>query len=154
MKNGGNVDNLRPFSSLSVEEAREKGRKGGLASVAKRQDEKEHCEYFDVIAKYIHKVVKRKDALIPEEVRVFYLNAGITASDRLLDMAIDLQQVLKALECRDTAAATYWAKIRGRFNVNVNVEFGEDMTIEQWYQIIMARKNERLANDHKGTLAK
>ena len=31
MKNGGNVDNLRPFSSLSVEEAREKGRKGGFA---------------------------------------------------------------------------------------------------------------------------
>lgn len=153
MKNGGNVDNLRPFSSLSVDEAREKGSKGGLASAAKRQEDKKHREYLDVIADYIHKAVKRKDALIPEEVRVFYLNAGITASDRLLDMAIDLQQVLKALE-KDTAAATYWAKIRGRFKENVNVEFGEDMTIERWYQIIMARKKERLANDHKGTLAK
>lgn len=153
MKNDKNVDNLRRFSSLSVEEAREKGKKGGLASVAKRQEDKKHREYLDVIADYIHDAVKRKDALIPEEVRVFYLNAGITASDRLLDMAIDLQQVLKALE-KDTAAATYWAKIRGRFKENVNVEFGEDMTIERWYQIIMARKKERLANDHKGKSAK
>lgn len=152
MKNGGNVDNLRPLDTRAKSEQREIQRKGGLANAAKRQDEKEHREYFDVIADYIHDAVKRKDALIPEEVRLFYLNAGITASDRLLDMAIDLQQVLKALE-KDTAAATYWAKIRGRFNENVKVEFGEDMTIERWYQIIMARKKERLANDHKGTLA-
>lgn len=153
MKNCENVDNLKPFSSLTESEQREIQQKGGLASAAKRQDDKEHREYFDVIAGYIHDAVKRKDALIPEEVRLFYLNAGITASDRLLDMAIDLQQVLKALE-KDTAAATYWARIRGRFKENVNVEFGEDMTIERWYQIIMARKKERLANDHKGKSAK
>ena len=153
MKNGGNVDNLVKSDDLTSDELRERAQKGGLASVAKRQEDKEHREYFDVIAGYIHDAVKRKDALIPEEVRLFYLNAGIAASDRLLDMAIDLQQVLKALE-KDTAAATYWAKIRGRFKENVNVEFGEDMTIERWYKIIMARKKERLANDHKGTLAK
>lgn len=153
MKNGKNVDNLRALDTRAKSEQREIQRKGCLASAAKRREDKEHREYFDVIAGYIHDAVKRKDALIPEEVRLFYLNAGITASDRLLDMAIDLQQVLKALE-KDTAAATYWAKIRGRFKENVNVEFGEDMAIERWYQIIMARKKERLANDHKGTLAK
>lgn len=107
------IENLKPVRSEA--EAREKGRKGGIASGAARRRKKTLKELGDMIGSLSVKSEKNK-AIMRE--------AGIEDEDMIRDTAMLFMLEAKA-EKGDTNAIALIAKIRGQLKEQVQAEVAE-----------------------------
>ena len=106
---GANPQNLRTPTS---EEAREIGRKGGLASAAKRQKQKTLRELAEIIGAM--PVKNPKTIAIMEK-------AGFEPEQMTNDMAMMMGLQLKA-QNGDPSAAKLLSELRGQYSTRVEVE--------------------------------
>ena len=104
-----NEQNLR---TLSPSEAREQGRRGGLASAAKRREKKSLRELAEIIGAM---PVKN-----PKTIAIMQ-KAGFDTDQMTNDMAMMLGLQLKA-QNGDPAAAKLLAEMRGQYSTRVEVE--------------------------------
>lgn len=88
--------NLKPFQS--VEEAKEKGRKGGIASGEARRRKRTFKEILEIIASSQIKDAKTKK--LAESL-------GLDPEDITYGLMVNLAQVNKAIKEKDTRAAEY-----------------------------------------------
>lgn len=107
------IENLKPVRSEA--EAREKGKKGGIASGAARRRKKSLKELGDMIGSLSVKSEKNK-AIMRE--------AGIEDEDMIRDTAMLFMLEAKA-EKGDTNAIALIAKIRGQLKEQVQAEVAE-----------------------------
>jgi len=84
-----NIDNLKPRTTLSKEEAKEMGSKGGKASVKKRRERKAMKECFEMVLG-----LPLKDAKSREKIK----NLGIKDKDINNQVAIIVSMVNEALK--------------------------------------------------------
>ena len=104
-----NEQNLR---TLSPSEAREQGRRGGLASAAKRQKQKTLRELAEIIGAM--PVKNPKTIAIMEK-------AGFEPEQMTNDMAMMMGLQLKA-QNGDPSAAKLLSELRGQYSTRVEVE--------------------------------
>lgn len=107
------IENLKPVRSKA--EAREKGKKGGIASGVARRRKKSLKELGDMIGSLSVKSEKNK-AIMRE--------AGIEDEDMIRDTAMLFMLEAKA-EKGDTNAIALIAKIRGQLKEQVQAEVAE-----------------------------
>ena len=84
-----NIGNLKPRTSLSKEEAKEMGRKGGIASGKKRKQQKTFKELFNQFA---------KEQLNNEELKDRMREYGITDKDMTNKSAMMFSMFIEALK--------------------------------------------------------
>lgn len=104
-----NEQNLR---TLSPSEAREQGRKGGLASAAKRREKKTLRELAEIVGQM---PVKN-----PKTIAIMQ-KAGFDTEQMTNDMAMMLGLQLKA-QSGDPSAAKLLSELRGQYSTRVEVE--------------------------------
>lgn len=104
-----NEQNLR---TLSPSEAREQGRRGGLASAAKRQKQKTLRELAEIVGQM---PVKN-----PKTIAIMQ-KAGFDTEQMTNDMAMMLGLQLKA-QSGDPSAAKLLSELRGQYSTRVEVE--------------------------------
>lgn len=107
----GNAQNLQPVRSKS--EARERGRKGGIASGKARREKKSLQDWArDILAMKLP--VKAPD--------------GSTIPGATLGTAIVMEQVKRSLKYGDTKAAKFVASLLGEMQTDItfNVTFGDE----------------------------
>lgn len=100
-------ENLIPMSERSPEEAREMGRKGGIASGKARQEKKRMRETIDTILKMV--LNPGKGANI-EEIQAF---AELKGKNLTVEQAMIVQQIQKALK-GDLQALTFLRDTSGQ----------------------------------------
>lgn len=108
-----NESNLQPVRTES--EARELGRKGGIASGEARRKKKTLAQIGDMIGALEVKAEKNRNIM---------LDAGIAEEDLIRDTETIFRINLKAQQ-GDVKAAEFLAKIRGQFKEQISAEVAE-----------------------------
>ena len=90
------IENLKPYKS--EDEAREGGRKGGIASGAARRRKRDMREWAEILGQTLM-TMKTPD--------------GQTVTDGDMAAAVVLKQYQKAINKSDTAAAAFLMRLRG-----------------------------------------
>ncbi|MCM1259638.1 MAG: hypothetical protein NC182_01680 [Prevotella sp.] len=130
MPNKGNINNLKLIRT--TEEARERGRNGGIASGKAKRKRKAMAEAADALLS-----LKVKDPKVIAKLE----KMGIKAKDMNNQMAMLVGQLIKATN-GDTRAAEYLTNLVGENpnKVEIDAEIKENPTHNATLEALMARK--------------